>query len=144
MPQTGAQDQRPRGERISEQWYPSVSYTHLDVYKRQGETYQLKETIAPDGYAVTDTITLTVQDTSEIQQAVMKDELTHIQVLKVAEEGDPFAGNELAIVDADGNIVEQWTSTEEAHDVYGLTGGETYILKELRPAAGYTLSLIHI
>ena len=105
-----------------------------------GETYQLKETIAPDGYAVTDTITFTVQDTSEIQQVVMKDELTHIQVLKVDEEGDPFAGNELAIVDADGNIVEQWTSTEEAHDVYGLTGGETYILKELRPAAGYTMA----
>lgn len=105
-----------------------------------GETYQLKETIAPDGYAVTDTITFTVQDTSEIQQVVMKDELTHIQVLKVDEEGDPFAGNELAIVDADGNIIEQWTSTEEAHDVYGLIGGATYTLKEISPADGYTVA----
>ena len=102
-----------------------------------GETYQLKETIAPDGYAVTDTITFTVQDTSEIQQVVMKDELTHIQVLKVDEEGDPFAGNELAIVDGDGNIIEQWTSTEEAHDVYGLIGGDTYTLKEIAPVKGY-------
>lgn len=105
-----------------------------------GETYQLKETIAPDGYAVTDTITFTVQDTAEIQQVVMKDELTHIQVLKVDEEGDPFAGNELAIVDADGNIIEQWTSTEEAHDVYGLIGGATYTLKEISPADGYTVA----
>lgn len=105
-----------------------------------GETYQLKETIAPDGYAVTDTITFTVQDTPEIQQVVMKDKLTHIQVLKVDEEGDPFAGNELAIVDADGNIVEQWTSTEEAHDVYGLIGGATYTLKEISPADGYTVA----
>ena len=105
-----------------------------------GETYQLKETIAPDGYAVTDTITFTVQDTPEIQQVVMKDELTHIQVLKVDEEGDPFAGNELAIVDADGNIIEQWTSTEEAHDVYGLIGGATYTLKEISPADGYTVA----
>ena len=105
-----------------------------------GETYQLKETIAPDGYAVTDTITFTVQDTSEIQQVVMKDELTHIQVLKVDEEGDPFAGNELAIVDADGNIIEQWTSAEEAHDVYGLIGGATYTLKEISPADGYTVA----
>ena len=102
-----------------------------------GETYQLKETIAPDGYAVTDTITFTVQDTSEIQQVVMKDELTHIQVLKVDEEGDPFAGNELAIVDANGNIIEQWTSTEEAHDIYGLIGGATYTLKEIAPVNGY-------
>ena len=102
-----------------------------------GESYQLKETIAPDGYAVTDTITFTVQDTSEIQQVVMKDELTHIQVLKVDEEGDPFAGNELAIVDGDGNIIEQWTSTEEAHDVYGLIGGDTYTLKEIAPVKGY-------
>ena len=105
-----------------------------------GESYQLKETIAPDGYAVTDAITFTVQDTSEIQQVVMKDELTHIQVLKVDEEGDPFAGNELAIVDADGNIIEQWTSTEEAHDVYGLIGGATYTLKEISPADGYTVA----
>ncbi|HJB05514.1 MAG TPA: Cys-Gln thioester bond-forming surface protein, partial [Candidatus Merdibacter merdigallinarum] len=102
-----------------------------------GESYQLKETIAPDGYAVTDAITFTVQDTPEIQQVVMKDELTHIQVLKVDEEGDPFAGNELAIVDADGNIIEQWTSTEEAHDVYGLIGGDTYTLKEIAPVKGY-------
>ncbi len=102
-----------------------------------GEMYQLKETVAPDGYAVTDTITFTVQDTSEIQQVVMKDELTHIQVLKVDEEGDPFAGNELAIVDADGNIIEQWTSAEEAHDVYGLIGGATYTLKEIAPVNGY-------
>ena len=105
-----------------------------------GEMYQLKETVAPDGYAVTDTITFTVQDTSEIQQVVMKDELTHIQVLKVDEEGDPFAGNELAIVDADGNIIEQWTSAEEAHDVYGLIGGATYTLKEISPADGYTVA----
>ena len=67
----------------------------------------------------------------------MKDELTHIQVLKVDEEGDPFAGNELAIVDGDGNIIEQWTSTEEAHDVYGLIGGDTYTLKEIAPVKGY-------
>ena len=105
-----------------------------------GEMYQLKETVAPDWYAVTDTITFTVHDTSEIQQVVMKDELTHIQVLKVDEEGDPFAGNELAIVDADGNIIEQWTSTEEAHDVYGLIGGATYTLKEISPADGYTVA----
>ena len=67
----------------------------------------------------------------------MKDELTHIQVLKTDEEGKPFAGNELAIVDADGNIIEQWTSTEEAQDVYGLIGGATYTLKEIAPVNGY-------
>ena len=66
--------------------------------------------------------------------------LTHIQVLKVDEEGDPFAGNELAIADADGNIIEQWTSAEEAHDVYGLIGGATYTLKEISPADGYTVA----
>ena len=102
-----------------------------------GESYQLKETIAPDGYAIANTISFTVKDTTEIQQVVMKDEATHIQVLKVDEEGDPFAGNVLAIVDGDGNIIEQWTSTEEAHDVYGLIGGDTYTLKEIAPVKGY-------
>ena len=121
---------------VVDEWV-SGEGTHRIEGLSVGEMYQLKETVAPDGYAVTDTITFTVQDTSEIQQVVMKDELTHIQVLKVDEEGDPFAGNELAIVDANGNIIEQWTSTEEAHDIYGLIGGATYTLKEIAPVNGY-------
>lgn len=124
---------------IIDEWISNGS-SHLIEGLNIGESYKLIETIAPDGYSVAEEIEFTVQDTTEAQKVQMKDEFTHIKVLKVDEEGDPFAGNELAIVDADGNIIEQWTSTEEAHDVYGLVGGVTYTLKEISSIKGYAVA----
>ena len=122
---------------VIDEWI-SGEEAHVIEGLHAGETYRLVETIAPQGYSVTNAIEFTVEDTAEIQQVVMKDELTHIQVQKVDENNKPLAGNVLAILDAQGEIVEQWTSEETPHDVYGLIGGKEYTLKELHPAQGYS------
>lgn len=122
---------------VIDEWI-SGEKAHVIERLHAGETYRLVETIAPQGYSVTNAIEFTVEDTAEIQQVVMKDELTHIQVQKVDENNKPLAGNVLAIMDAQGEIVEQWTSEETPHDVYGLIGGKEYTLKELHPAQGYS------
>lgn len=48
---------------------------------------------------------------------------------KDATTGEELPGAKLQILDGDGNVVEEWTSTEEPHVVYGLPEG-TYILHE--------------
>lgn len=53
--------------------------------------------------------------------------------------GVPLAGAELAIKDAQGNIVRQWISTNEAYVITDLPAG-SYVLKELNPPAGYDLA----
>ena len=40
-------------------------------------------------------------------------------------------------VDADGNIVDEWTSGKEAHVIRELTVGKEYTLVETKPADGY-------
>ena len=57
-------------------WIWSVSYTHLDVYKRQeahiikeltaGKKYTMTETLPADGYVTAESITFTVEDLSLI------------------------------------------------------------------------------
>ncbi len=41
------------------------------------------------------------------------------------------------MVDADGNIVDEWTSGKEAHVIRELTVGKEYTLVETKPADGY-------
>ena len=41
------------------------------------------------------------------------------------------------MVDADGNIVDEWTSGKEAHMIRELTVGKEYTLVETKPADGY-------
>ena len=39
-----------------------------------------------------------------------------------------------------GEVVEEWTSTNEAHEVTGLTTGKTYILRETVAPEGYGIT----
>ena len=124
---------------VIDEWVSDGS-SHLIEGLSIGESYKLIETIAPDGYSVAEEIEFTVQDTTDVQRVQMQDDLTHIKVLKVDDNGNALAGNVLAIVDSDGKIVDQWTTTEEAHDIYGLIGGTEYTLRELEATDGYSIA----
>lgn len=59
---------------VIDKW-TSTDEVHVIEAIPAGE-YTLKETIAPDGYLVANEITFTVEETGEVQQVVMKDELS--------------------------------------------------------------------
>ena len=41
------------------------------------------------------------------------------------------------MTDSDGNIVDEWTSTEESHVIKELVVGKEYTMTETKPADGY-------
>lgn len=46
-------------------------------------------------------------------------------------------GAQLTITDEEGNVVDQWTSTDKVHSIEGLVVGKTYILSETVTAKDY-------
>ena len=54
--------------------------------------------------------------------------------------GKELEGAKIQIIDKDGKVVAEWTSTKKAHEVTGLKTGETYTLHEEVAPDGYTIA----
>ena len=103
-----------------------------------GESYTLEERKPADGYVTAESIVFTLEDTGEIQQVVMEDDVTKLEISKRdLTSGEELPGAKLAIIDEAGETVEEWISGKEPHYVEGLTAGESYTLEERKPADGY-------
>jgi uncharacterized surface anchored protein len=119
-----------------------------------GVNYILRETISPDGYTIasdtkfsidekgvvtSDGTTSTAEDGTTV--LVVKDDFTTVQISKVdTESGAELEGAKLQIIDEEGKVVEEWTSTKEVHVVRGLVADKKYILRETVAPLGYTLT----
>lgn len=115
----------------------SWTSTHVPHYVsglKEGQTYTLIETTAPDGYAKAESITFTVS--KENQEVVMKD--AEITINKVDEETEePVLDAQFSVFDEEGNLIDQWITDGKAHAVSHLEAGKEYILKETKTPRGY-------
>lgn len=119
--------------------------------------YTLHEYYAPDGYCIATDIAVTIDeygkifaDNTEVTAIsddglaliVMIDEATKVEISKKDITGDDeLPGATLQVLDQDGNVIDEWVSTEEAHYIEGvLIAGETYTLKETIAPNGYALT----
>ena len=119
--------------------------------------YTLKEIAAPDGYVIANDIRFTVDVygnvTVENVEAtvtsengnpliVMVDDTTKVQISKQdITTGEELPGATLQIIDEDGNVVEEWVSTDEAHFIEGkLIAGKEYTLRETIAPDGYEIA----
>ena len=67
--------------------------------------------------------------------------ITSVKVSKVdIADGKELEGAHIQILDKDGNVVEEWISTKETHEITGLKTGETYTLRETVAPDGYDLT----
>lgn len=123
---------------------------------RAGESYVLIETAAPDGYAYAENITFTVNEDGTIKTDaekitdketgdyiyLVKDDVTRVSVKKMDITGQKeVAGARLLLKDKDGNVIESWMSTTEAHVFeQKLIAGETYTLTEVTAPSGYEVA----
>ena len=99
-------------------------------------TYTLKETSVPDGYLKAADKEFTIKETSEVQVIEMVDDYTKVQITKSDPDGGPVIGASMEILDAKGEQVASWTTTETPYVITKLPAGE-YTLKETAAPAGY-------
>lgn len=103
-------------------------------------TYRLIEVAAPDGYLVNDTaLTFTVDETGRIDgsashELTLEDDYTKIEISKrdITNEAE-VPGAKLSVLDAEGNVVESWVSTEEPHLIEALPVGTYTLVEEMTP-----------
>lgn len=106
--------------------------------------YYVKELYAPAGFVNAEEVQeFTVYYAGENEDSVVvdltfEDEATTVEITKTdLTGGKEIPGCKLKLVDEDGNTVEEWTSTEEAHVIKELVVGKKYTLVETQPADGY-------
>ena len=72
----------------------------------------------------------------------MQDDTTKVMISKQdITNGKELPGTTLQIIDEDGNVVEEWVSTDEAHFIEGkLIAGKEYTLRETIAPEGYEIA----
>ena len=120
--------------------WTSTEESHVIKELVVGKEYTMTETKPADGYVTAESITFTVENTAEIQKHEMKDDVTKVEISKTDITGEnEIPGAKLTILDKDDQVVESWTSTEEAHYIEKLPIGK-YTLREEQAPKGYLLT----
>lgn len=106
-------------------------------------TYTVEETKAPAGYEKKDEIyEFTVdKDHRDVTVTIENTPIEKlVNILKVdAATGNPLAGATLVVKDSEGNVIEEFVTTEEPHTITGLKDGE-YTVEETKAPEGYKKS----
>ncbi|WP_028511390.1 SpaA isopeptide-forming pilin-related protein [Ruminococcus sp. NK3A76] len=134
---------------VVESW-TSGTKAHKITGLTAGAKYTLRETVAPDGYTVATETTFSVSETGKVTTTgtvtdkgviLVEDAKTSVKISKVdIADGKEVAGATIQILDADGRVVESWTSGTKAHEITGLKTGVTYTLRETVAPDGYTVA----
>ena len=120
--------------------WTSMEESHVIKELVVGKKYTMTETKPADGYVTAESITFTVENTAEVQKHEMKDDVTKVEISKTDITGETeIPGAKLTILDKDDQVVESWTSTEEAHYIEKLPIGK-YTLREEQAPKGYLLT----
>lgn len=107
-------------------------------------TYIVKEIYAPDGFVTSNeekefTFEYGKPEEAEVSyEFVFENEPTKVELTKTdLTTGKELPGAHLKVTDEDGNVIDEWVSTEKAHVIKGLTVGKSYMMTETKPADGY-------
>ena len=106
-------------------------------------TYTVEEISAPSGYEKTDEIyEFTIDDNNRDVKVTIENKAIEklVNILKVdAATGKPLSGATLVVKDSEGNVVEEFVTSEEPHTIIGLKDG-TYTVEEIKAPEGYNKS----
>ena len=109
--------------------------THKIEGLKVGQKYILREDLTPLGFVKATDIEFTVQNTKEIQKVQMIDKI--VEMSKINFSGEELEGAKIQVFDKDGNVIDEWISSKEAHKINNLTEGESYTLHEEIAIEGY-------
>ena len=127
------------GKTVLESWTSTNEEYKVTKKLKAGESYILRETEAPDGYAIADDVKFTVNKDGSTTKVVLKDAQTSVTVSKTDLTGEKeIAGAKLQILNKNGKVMEEWTSDGKTHAVTAaLVADVTYTLHEVSAPAGY-------
>lgn len=142
-------------DNVVDEWV-SDDTNHV-VSKLGAGEYMLKEIAAPDGYVIATDIKFTVDVYGNVMVEnvdftavsdngnpliAMVDDTTKVRISKRdITTGEELPGATLQIIDENGNVVEEWVSTDEAHFIEGkLIAGKEYTLRETIAPDGYEIA----
>ena len=120
-------------------WTSSDVAESLEEFLEPGKTYRLVEKSPAPGYSYAEDVTFTVNEDGTVDRVIMVDKPTHIVLSKKKiTNSEELPGALLQVVDKDGNVVEEWISTDQPHEIVAkLVVDESYVLREVRPADGW-------
>jgi uncharacterized surface anchored protein len=108
--------------------------------------YSICETATVPGYILSEEVwEISVDDNGLIEgqavfEIVIANDFTKLEVIKTdAATGKPLAGAKLQIVDADGNVIHEWASTDKPYLIERIAQGQ-YTLREVSAPVGYELA----
>ena len=134
---------------VVKEW-TSGTEEHEVVGLDAGVEYTLRETVAPDGYTIPADFTFTIDKEGKVttngsmtQEGVLLVENSKtkvkVSIVDIAD-GEELAGATVQVIDSEGDVAEEWTSTAESHVIEGLKTGEEYTLRETFAPDGYIIS----
>lgn len=120
-------------------WISSDVAESLEEFLKPGKTYRLVEKSPAPGYSYAEDVTFTVNEDGTVDRVVMVDKPTHIELSKkMITNSEELPGALLQVVDKNGNVVDEWVSTDQPHEIKEkLISDEEYTLREVRPADGW-------
>ena len=127
-----------KDDNVIDEW-TSTKEPHKVTGLTEGETYKLHEEVAIGDYVKASDIEFKVTTDKETEKHIMIDKLVEIVKTDLVT-GEEIEGAELQVIDEEGNIVDEWTSTKEPHKVPGLEEGKKYTLIEKTAPYGYELT----
>ena len=122
---------------IVDEWI-STKEEHKIKNLVENETYTLHEETAPNGFVKATDVTFKVTDEKIDQHIELINKIVEISKEDIS--GKEIEGAKLQILDADENVIDEWTSAKEPHQVKGLEEGKIYILKETTAPYGYEIT----
>lgn len=154
---SGAKLQLLKGDEIIEPVWTTDGSIKTITGLKSGVTYTLHEVSAPDGYAVIKDVDFVIgadnsvtvipgSDGEAVYDAAsgviqLKDKKTSVKISKVdVTSQEELPGAKIQIIDEDGEVVEEWTSTDKPYEITGLKTGVTYTLRETVAPDGYQLT----
>jgi len=138
--------------KVVDEW-TSDGTVHVVKCLKAGK-YTLKEVASPDGYVIATDIEfeidkynkVTVKDVKAlatddkgVPTIVMVDDTTKVKISKQdMTSGKELPGAKLQVLDENGKVVEEWTSSDKPHYIEAkLTAGKKYTLREVIAPNGY-------
>ncbi|MBQ1302739.1 MAG: hypothetical protein IIY29_05280, partial [Firmicutes bacterium] len=125
-------------ETVVDEW-SSTSEPHKITGLETGVEYVLRETVPPGGYTLAGDVTFTIDETGKVTSTgtitedgtlLVENEKTLVSILATGINGSPLSNATIQVLDPSSNVVEEWSSSTEAHQITGLITGTTYKLHE--------------